>query len=274
MKTPDTREELSAETPEARVLRALQVMERIVESTQPVTLGQLAMRIGIPKATLARIVDTLVANNYLSPITGDRGLMPGPRAVHLALGTIGNSAFKRTCRAVLRTLVQSLGETCNLTGLDGDRVVYIERVETAEPLRFHVEPGSRHPLHCTAGGKLFLSQLSRLERNQLLDRLPLTNMTPSTITDRKLLDAELDRLATKRIGTDNEEFIRGMVGVAVPVLGGNDKIVAAVVCHAATARLGLGELIEFVPKMRAASRQLQGLLDRPLIDQSSGLADD
>lgn len=263
MKPTPAREESSAEAPDARVLRALHVLERIAESTQPVSLGQLAMRIGIPKATLARIVDTLVANNYLSPITGDRGLMPGPRAVHLALSTISNSAFKRTCRAVLRTLVQSLGETCNLTAHDGDRVVYIERVETTEPLRFHVEPGSRQPMHCTAGGKLFLSQLNRLERNQLLDRLLLTRMTPRTLTDRRKLDTELDHLARKRIGTDNEEFIQGMVGVAVPVVGSNDKIVASVVCHAATARLGLAELIEFVPKMRAAARQLEGLLDRP-----------
>lgn len=245
---------------EARYLRVLQVLELVAAATQPITAAQLGMRLKIPKASLARIVESLVENNYLMKIAGEHSLVPGPRLANLALGTIGNGAFKRSCRAVLRSLVQSLGETCNLTALNGDRVIHIERVETHEPLRLNIEPGSRHPLHCTAGGKLFLAQMNLLERNELLDRLVLTRMTPHTLTDRRTLEKELDRLKEKMIGEDKEEFVRGMVGVAVPVLNHEKKMAAALVCHTATARMGLIELMEFLPKMRLAAVQLSGLL--------------
>lgn len=249
----------TAKESEARALRALLVLELVSSSTQPVTPSQIGMRLQIPKATLARMVDALVESNHLTRLVGERGLIPGPRLAQLALQTIGNNAFKRTCRAVLRSLVQSIGETCNLTALDGDQVIHVERVETSEPLRLNIVPGSRHPLHCTAGGKLFLAQMNLVERRELLDRLVLTKMTSQTITDRKTLDRELDRLRDKMVGEDKEEFVRGMVGVAVPVINPDKKMVAALVCHTATARKGLVELMEFLPKMRFASNQLSGL---------------
>ena len=90
---------------------------------------------------------------------------------------------------MLRSLVDVLGETCNLTALDGDTVLYVERVETIEPLRLEMRPGMRVPLHCTASGKLFLSQLNALERNAMLARLTLKKMTYRTLTDAQLLAA-------------------------------------------------------------------------------------
>lgn len=101
--------------------------------------------------------------------------------------------------------------------------------------------------------------MNLVERRELLDRLVLTKMTPQTITDRKTLDRELDRLRDKMVGEDKEEFVRGMVGVAVPVINPDKKMVAALVCHTATARKGLVELMELLPKMRLASNQLSGL---------------
>ena len=92
----------TAKESEARALRALLVLELVSSSTQPVTPSQIGMRLQIPKATLARMVDTLVESNHLTRLVGGRGLIPGPRLAQLALQTIGNNAFKRTCRAVLK----------------------------------------------------------------------------------------------------------------------------------------------------------------------------
>ena len=246
---------------EARALRVITVLERVAAATQPITASQLATRLNIPKATLARLLETLLTNNYLLILPGEHGYVLGPRSTQLALATLGNNGFRRTCRAILRSLVQSIGETCNLTVLEGDRVIYIDRVETQEPLRLHIEPGARLPLHCTAGGKLLLAHMSRLERTEILNQLPLPRMTPRTLTDRKALDEELDKLAQQGIGLDNEEFVRGMVGIAVPVLSETGKVAAALVCHSATARASLTDLMEFLPQMKDAARKLRGLFE-------------
>jgi len=252
-------------TDDARVLRALVVLEQLAGAGQPYTLSQLSARLRIPKATLLRLIDSLEARGYVIHLPDSRGhdrsIALGPRAAQLALATLANHTFTRSCRAVLRTLVEVLGETCNLTVLDGDRVLYIERVETTEPLRMEMHPGMHVPLHCTASGKLFLSQMTVLERNALLERLVLTKMTYRTLTGPQLLAAELDRLAVRDIGIDNEEFVRGMVAIAVPVRDpGSKRVLAALAVHAPTARTTLNELLEAVGRMRETANRLAPLL--------------
>ncbi|ASK35193.1 IclR family transcriptional regulator [Alloalcanivorax mobilis] len=261
MTTQPARSDADSNEKNTRVLRVLSVMERVAAASQPVTVSQLAQRLGIPKATLSRLLVTLVEHQYLGTLPG-HGYVLGPRATRLALTTLGSNDFMRACRSVLRALVQRLGETCNLTALDGDRVIYIERVETSEPLRLHIEPGTRLPLHCTAGGKMFLGQMPRHERQALIERLPLTRMTPRTFTDPERLAVELERLAAQGIGVDNEEFVRGMVGVAVPVRDDEGKVLAAMVCHAATARASLDDLLRHLPHLRDAATSMYGLMRR------------
>lgn len=251
---------------EARNLRALAVIERLAMAGQPYTLSQLATRLSIPKATLMRLIEALEVCGYVSHVPdsrgSERGLSLGPRAARLALVTLANNNFTRAARSLLRALVDRVGETVNLTALDGDEVLYIERVETNEPLRMQMHPGMRVPLHCTASGKLFLSQMAVAERRAVISRLSLKRMTPRTITDASLLEAELDRLAARGIGIDNEEFVRGMVAVGVPVRAPEDGHVRAVLAvHGPTARVTLEQLMGLVPTLRETAMALAPLLD-------------
>jgi hypothetical protein len=99
----------------------------------------------------------------------------------------------------------------------GTEVVYLDRVETAWPLRFHLQPGSRVPLHCSASGKLFMAWMPPVQRNRLLGHLQYKSYTPNTITTRLRLEAELARVRAQGYALDNEEYLDGLVCVAVPV---------------------------------------------------------
>lgn len=256
-----------APSEEARVLRALAVLETLASAGQPYTLSQLSVRLHIPKATLLRMIESLETRGYVMHMPDSRGhdraITLGPRSAQLALSALSNNTFTRGCRAVLRALVDVLGETCNLTALDNDAVLYVERVETAEPLRLEMRPGMRVPLHCTASGKLFLSQMTTLERNAMLAQLTLKKMTYRTLIDPQQLATELDRLGARGIGIDNEEFVRGMVAVAVPVkAAAGGRVLASLAVHAPTARATLDDLLEAVPRMREAASRLAPLLHR------------
>ncbi|WP_025600672.1 IclR family transcriptional regulator [Burkholderia sp. WSM2230] len=257
---------------DTRVLRALNVLEQLAAAGQPFSLSQLSSRLQIPKATLMRLIESLEARGYVTHMPdsrgADRGIALGPRAAQLALATLANNTFTRACRSLLRTLVDALGETCNLTVLDGDTVLYVERVETSEPLRLHMQPGTRVPLHCTASGKLFLSHMAPAERGPTIRRLQLKSMTYRTLTDPDLLEAELDRLATRGIGVDNEEFVRGMVAVAVPVRNAEDgHVLAALAVHAPTARANLEDLLKAVPKLKETAVRIGPLLQSRRTEQ-------
>src|ERR1700748_2381422 len=121
---------------DSRALRALAVLEELAAAGQPFSLSQLSARLHIPKATLMRLIESLEIQGYVTHMPdsrgADRAIALGPRAAQLALTTLANTTFTRACRSLLRSLVDALGETCNLTALDGDTVLYIERVETTE----------------------------------------------------------------------------------------------------------------------------------------------
>ncbi|WP_238922437.1 IclR family transcriptional regulator [Achromobacter ruhlandii] len=258
--SPRTDTEAGEPQDAARSLRALLVLDYLARAQHPPTLAQLAQRLDMPKSTLMRLLASMQRAGFVAATPTENGYVPGPQATALALSTLRASAFTRACRAVLAQLVGKLGETCNLTAPDGDQVIYMERVETAEPLRLFFAVGSHVPMHCTASGKLFLASMNRLERGRVLARLPLTRNTPRTLTDPARLEDELGRLATRGIGIDNEEFVRGMSAVAVPVRDAQDRVVAAVACHAPTARLMLDDLLRAVPVLQGAAQSMSAVL--------------
>lgn len=245
---------------DVRRLRPLAVLEHLTQSPQPLTLAQLASVLRVPKSTLMRLLRSMEMHGYVLHMPAERGFVPGPRSTTLALQTLGSPNMRRECRAVLRNLVEKLGESCNLTVPDAGRVLYVERVETTEPLRMHLQPGTWVPMHCTASGKLFLASLSLLERQRILANLQLNRYSPRTIVDRQALEEELKRIARLGLGIDNEEFVRGMIAVAVPVLGPDQKPVAAIACHGPTARVSLDDLMTRVPQIRVAAEAMRAVL--------------
>ncbi|MGZ9713079.1 IclR family transcriptional regulator [Glaciimonas sp. GNP009] len=243
-----------------RVLRVLRLIEHLAAAQHPQTLSQLSYRTGIPKATMMRTLEGLERLGYVLRMPIDRGYLLGPAAADLALSTLKNNALMRGCRTILGNLAAAIGETCNLTMPAGSEVLYVDRVDTPEPLRLHLPPGTHAPMHCTASGKLFMSRLPLLDQQKMLSLMVLKPLTPKTIVDVDLLTAELTRLDSRGIGIDNEEFIHGMVAIAVPICAPDGRTVAAVACHAPTARQSLDQLIENIPKLKVAALKLQPLL--------------
>lgn len=250
----------ASEHHEPRFLRALHVLDAISRSPTGVTLAHLSEQLHIPKATLMRLLQALEDEGYLLRQFDRQAFTLGPAMAGLSLRAMQNGAVAQRYRPVLTQLVQRLGETCNLTASGGDSVVYLDRVETSHPLRMTLATGTRVPLHCTASGKLFLAEMPAQARNALLEQLTLSRMTDQTLCEIQLLKAELERIKRQGYGVDNEEFIRGMVAVAVPVRDLHGHCVAAVACHAPTARYGLGELVAAVGTLRLAATRIADML--------------
>jgi DNA-binding IclR family transcriptional regulator len=242
---------------DARGLRVLRLIEHLANASQPLTLSQLASRMRIPKATMMRTLDSLERHGYVQRTPSERGYVPGAASANLALATLRNNTFIRTSHLILGKLVGATGETCNLTMQEGNSVVYVDRVETEEPLRLHLLPGTRAPMHCTASGKLFLARLPLLEQRKLLASTALKRLTPKTIVDPTQMESELRLIAKRGIGIDDEEFVLGMVAIAVPICAQDGRVIAALACHAPVARKSVDQLLQYIPKLEQAGRELR-----------------
>jgi DNA-binding IclR family transcriptional regulator len=153
--------------------------------------------------------------------------------------------------------VQELGETCNITTLSGGEVLYLDRVETSEPLRFHLGAGSRVPVHCSASGKLLVGQLAEATRRKLLSHAPLEQFTETTIVDFDALEEEVALSRARGYAVDAEEFIQGLVCFAVLVPGSKGRSSQCVAVQGPSMRLSVDDADRVLPALRRAAEALR-----------------
>jgi DNA-binding IclR family transcriptional regulator len=243
------------------VFRVLDLIQLVAASSQPMTLAEIGTQLKLPKPTVHRLCVRLEESKYLTREPGRYRYRVGPATERLAFNAIRRGSASVQWRAILERLVDEIRETCNFTAPAGNEVVYVERVESRWPLRIHLETGSRVPIHCTASGKLFLAMMEPERRRRVLDTLNLAALTERTITSRAGLEAELAEITTRGFSTDDEEFIVGLVAIAVPVADAKGRLVGAIACHAAKARLDLSQALEHLPRLRSAATEIGRTLD-------------
>jgi len=242
---------------QAPSLRLFELLELLCAQGQPLSLADAVRASGWPKPSVHRMLNQLEEGGLLAREPGGRLYAPAPRLVHLAEGVLGADTHRAVRHAVLRQLVADVGESCNLTALSGADVIYVDRVESAFPLRMELKPGTRVPIHCSASGKLFLAHLAPARRASLMDGLPLTRYTANTLTRRTALQAELAQIKQQGYAVDAEEFVEGLVCVAVPVMAhGSRSVRCAVALQAPAARMPLAQALQQVPRLVEAATAL------------------
>ncbi|OIQ78151.1 transcriptional regulator KdgR [mine drainage metagenome] len=243
----------------AAAVRAFRVLE-LLAGAESMSLMQLANGLELPKQTVHRILQTLCAADLVIRNIDGQGYECGGRVRNMSVALLMHSGPATARHAVLRKLGERIGETVNLTVLDGDEVIYLDRVETASPLRMHLQPGSHVPLHCTSSGKLLLSLQPAALRNRIVDALPLKKMTDFTITNAARLRQELVETRKRRIGLNDQEFIHGMASIAVPVMRDAYHAWAAVAVQAPLARSDINGLLEHLPALREAAAAIAAMV--------------
>ena len=239
--------------PESTALRAFSVLEYVARANTPVSLDDATQACKLPKPTVFRILTMLLEAGlvYREPL-GKRYSV-GARSAALALDILRHSTLRSQSHAVLEDLVDEVRETCNLTILDGNQVLYLDRVETPLPLRLHLEPGMRVPLHCTASGKLFLMDMSQKQIERLIGKPPYKRFTSRTLTEWEPLRDELARARETGVGLHDSELFDDSVAIAVPLNDGAGRVYAALAVHGPSSRLDIEACTAFLPALRAAA---------------------
>ncbi|MBU6257738.1 MAG: IclR family transcriptional regulator [Burkholderiales bacterium] len=241
---------------ESIALRAFSMLEQVARAAGPLSLEELTVALGLPKPSVFRIANLLRDADLLSREPASKRYTMGPRLAAFAIDLWRSDTMRQHWHGALEEAVAAIGESCNLTLLEGDKVLYLDRVETNHPLRLHLEAGTRVPLHCTASGKLFLSAMAKDEVQRLLGREPYERFTPKTLTSLKAVQADLARVRKTGIGTHDSERFADSVAIAVPVLGRGGEIVAAVAMHAPSSRASLATCMGYVDALRRAASKI------------------
>ncbi len=241
-------------------LRLLLVLEELSNAGVPLTPTEVNQKLGLPKPTIHRLFATLESEGFLQREIDGRSYTPGRRLRNLSMGVLSSLRVRTARLSVLNALAEHIGETCNISVPDRDSMIYIDRVETKWPLRIQLPIGTSVPFYCTASGKMYLSMLKKAHLERYLASVNLQPRTDKTITDPALLLAEVQKTRDRGYSEDNEEFMEGMIAIAVPIMDVHGRLVSTLSFHAPTQRLSLQDAGAHLERLRAGAKDLAQLL--------------
>lgn len=223
---------------------------RTFEDAARQTPTEIAHRLGLSVSTAHRIVHALHATGMLGRDPQTERYFLGPTAAilgRLALERMGTTLLQPE----LTALRDGTGEAVSLGVRAGDEVAVLLHLPSTHPLRYDQPPGDRNPIHTCAMGKTLLA----FGEEQVAMDEPYRRFTPSTLTTRAELEAELARIRERGYSVNDEERLAGVRAVAAPVRDGAGRTFAAVALQGPSVRFGddrMPELAEAV--LRAATR--------------------
>ena len=236
--------------------KAFSVLEVVSLNSEPTRMAEIIRGTGMTKPTAHRVVNMLLEMGFLERDGFDTGFIEGAGLVDLAHRTLAAAAPRSLRHSILQGISEQVGETVNYGVLSGGEVIYLDRVEAKWPLGLRFDAGSRVPAHCTAVGKLLLSRMADADLRALVESMPRSAYTANTITAVEPLLSALTGIRRDGIGTDDQEFMHGVVCVSVPMVDEDGRCFGGIAVSAPEARMTLHQMVTHVPQMKKAAANL------------------
>lgn len=236
--------------------KALDILEYIKNnpSSEGISLTEISSALNIGKSGVHRLLDTLMAYDFVEKING---VSPAYR-LGWGLFNAGNAVPKQHTLnganyvPTIEKLCNTFFETTNLGILNNYEAIIICKMEPARMLRTNTQVGEREPIYSTALGKLFMSDMPEKDIDNYLERTTLKKLASNTITERhKLLEA-LEKVRQQDFAVDNEEFVDGMICLAMPIRDFTGHIVAGISISGPSKRMTKEKIGEISPVLRQA----------------------
>jgi DNA-binding IclR family transcriptional regulator len=181
----------------------------------------------LSRASLHRTLREMVENGLLAQ-TGQREeyrlgpLLRSTAALSAAVATVPALAWPH-----MERLRDECGETVVLAELHGTHVVPVKRADGLHEMRMNQEVGRRYPAHAGATGKVLLAQLEPKQLAASLGDGELEALTPATVTDRRRLATDLERIRAAGVGVTLGERVPEAVAISAAVLDAGGRVAAA-----------------------------------------------
>ncbi|TYC52205.1 IclR family transcriptional regulator [Rhodobacterales bacterium] len=235
--------------------KALAVLDKVAEIGRPVRFTELLAGSDHPKATLYRLLQTLVSQKMLSYDATHQTYSLGIRLVRLAHAAWRQSSIAPIARPHIAALSEAAGETVHLAQLDSGQVLYVDKRNPKDAIDMFSQAGKVGPGYCTGVGKALMAFQSPSDLSDILKKQSFYRYTDKTLSDETALRAELDTIRKEGVAFDREEHEPGIICIAAPILLAKGRPVGALSVTTSTQRKSLEELAALRPLLlETASR--------------------
>ena len=207
--------------------RVLAVIRMLTSEAGGVTFGNICERLKIPKSSAHALLATMTDQGFLMIEPNTHMYRIGVRLWEAGQTYIQTFDLPSIAQPFIETVRDVLEETVQLAILDGIENVYIAKVNSDQRLDVRSRVGNRYPAYATGLGKVLLAGLNDVELRHRFEGVDLEAITDRTITDFEKLLKVIHEVRSKGYGTDNGEYTRNVICVAVPVRQHSGEVIAA-----------------------------------------------
>jgi DNA-binding IclR family transcriptional regulator len=211
---------------EQTVQKALNLLEALVRSGQPRRLTELARQLGLTKPNVYRLLSTLSALGYVKKDPLNSLYSPTLKMWEMGSLLVRDVDLVSVAGPRLRRLAEEAHESVQLAVFDAGFAVYVDKVDSAQPLKAITSIGSRVPASVTSTGKAMLAWMPSESLDVAFQQVK--RYTPLTLTRRKDIEADLEEARARGYAINKGEFRAGVCGIGVPVRDRSGTVVASI----------------------------------------------
>lgn len=241
------------------LLRGLDVLDILGNSEVPMSLAEVARAADTTRATARRFLLTLEHIGYVA--TNGPTFWLRPKTMELGDTYLDCLGFPAVAHPYLAALAHEVRDTCSLTVLDGDSVVYVDRVKASRVLTVDIAVGTRLPAFATSTGRVLLADLDEEQLRSFLSDLHAEPLTGHTRTDPDSVEQMIATARADGYAIADQELDPVLRSIAAPVRGTNGRTVAAVNVSTHVTRTSLTQLRESIlPRLLETSAAISAAL--------------
>lgn len=209
-------------------IRVLEILELFAESSEPLTVSDIVHRLGYPKTSVFDIVNILASRGFIKK-DNERAktYVLGHVAYQVGMAYLTKNDLYSVAHPILTALRDKLGETCYLAVREGENIIYLDKVESLQPIRSTCNIGAKNLMYLTGLGKAMLAAMPEDTVHEICLH-GMTARTPSTITTPEALFNELAIIRQRGCAYDMGEDNPYVRCVASPIRGRDGELAAAI----------------------------------------------
>lgn len=253
-----------ADSASRAVNRVCDILNAFTEHEPVLTLTEISRRIGLPKSTTYRFIESLESQGLIGSEPNGRGYRLGYQLIHWGILAQISVEIRSEALPVLRSLTDSTGESSILSMRYGNVATWVELIESPHPVRLAMKVGQRLHLHAGASSKVLLAFLPEKEIEDLLQDINLLPLEKNTITELGQLRTEIGQIRAQGYAVSFEETDRGAMGIAAPVYDHSGQLVAGIGIAAPAVRVTRDRVPDLAEQVLQASQRLSRRLGAPI----------
>lgn len=238
------------------VVKALSILELVSENE--VGLIELSKKVELNKTTVHRLLNTLIYTGYVIQNPENNKYKITSRALSLSGNFLKGLDIVKIARPYIRELSEVANEVVHLVALDGEDIVYIDKIDSENTIRMHSYIGKRIPIYSTAVGKAFIAYSDEESFDEIWKRISshIKKLTPNTITDKEIMYEEIKKIREQGFAIDDEENELGVICIAAPIFNFKGKMEYAISISTPQIRINKERLDEFKRLIKTATNSI------------------